>query len=160
MVRIFKIGSRSARNAAVLATAAAVALGVASPANAAASNRLVNGSKLKAGQCITDGPSNRKAKFCVGKSYNIYMTYKSLTCTMYAASGHLSGPSAYVQVAKNGDVRFYQYSGGRLLWHSKTSKFTGADLVIGSSRPGDQAKLGVDQPGKAFFIIKDCPFHD
>lgn len=49
---------------------------------------------------------------------------------------------------------------GRRLWHSKTTQFKGADLVIGSSRPGEQAKLGVDQPGKAFFIIKDCPFHD
>lgn len=161
MVRIFKTGSRSAaRSAAVFATAAAVALGVAGSANAAAANRLVNGSKLKVGHCITDGPSYRRAKFCVGKYYNIYMTYKKLTCTVYAGKGHLSGPSAYVQVAKNGDVRFYQYSGGRVLWHSKTSKFTGADLVIGSSRPGAQAKLGVDQPGKAFFIIKDCPFHD
>ncbi|UXY25653.1 hypothetical protein [Streptomyces sp. HUAS TT20] len=160
MARIFEIGSRSARGAAVFATVAAVALGVATPANAAASNRLHNGSKLKPGHCITDGPASRRAKFCVGKNYNIYMTYKSLTCTVYAAKGHLSGPSAYVQVARNGDVRFYQYSGGRLLWHSKTSKFTGADLVIGSSRPGGQAKLGVDQPGKAFFIIKDCPYHD
>ncbi|WP_427923990.1 hypothetical protein [Streptomyces sp. cg40] len=160
MVRIFRISSRSARKVAVCAAAAAIALGAASPANAAASNRLVNGSKLKPGHCITDGPSSRKAKFCVGNYYNIYMTYKSLTCTVYAANGHLSGPSAYVQVAKNGDVKFYQYSGGRLLWHSKTTQFKGADLVIGSSRPGDQAKLGVDQPGKAFFIIKDCPFHD
>jgi hypothetical protein len=160
MARIFKIGSRPARSAAVFAIAAVTALGLASPANAAASNRLTNGSKLKPGHCITDGPAYRKAKFCVGNYYNIYVTYKSLTCTVYAANGHLSGPSAYVQVAKNGDVRFYQYSGGRMLWHSKTSQFTGADLVIGSSRPGDQAKLGVDQPGKAFFIIKDCPYHD
>jgi hypothetical protein len=160
MARIFTIGSRAARGAAVLVTAAAVALGATGPAHAAASNRLTNGSKLKPGHCITDGPSYRKAKFCVGKYYNIYMTYKSLTCTVFAAQGHLSGPSAYVQVARNGDVRFYQYSGGRMLWHSKTSQFTGADLVIGSSRPGDQAKLGVDQPGHAFFIIKDCPFHD
>ncbi|MFI6461175.1 hypothetical protein [Streptomyces sp. NPDC050528] len=160
MARIFNIGSGSARKAAVFAAAAAIALGAAGPADAAASNRLPNGSKLTAGHCITDGPSSRKAKFCVGKSYNIYMTYKSLTCTVYAANGHLSGPSAYVRVAKNGDVEFYQYSGGRRLWHSKTTQFKGADLVIGSSRPGEQAKLGVDQPGKAFFIIKDCPFHD
>ncbi|MFF6780480.1 hypothetical protein [Streptomyces sp. NPDC012510] len=159
MARNFRISYRPVRHAAVFAVAVAVALGAASPASAAPKNRLANGKKLKAGKCITDGPASRKARFCVGKNYNIYMTYKALTCTIYKAKGHLSGPSAYVQVAKNGDVRFYQYSGGRVLWHSKTKYFKGADLVVGSSRPGNQGVLGVDQPGKAFFIIKKCPFN-
>jgi hypothetical protein len=158
MARSLTIGSRTARVAAVCAIAASVALTQAGSANAASKNRLPNGKKLKAGQCISDGPASRKAKFCVGKNYDIFVTYKKLTCVVYKAKGHLKGPSSYVQVAKNGDVRFYQYSGGRMLWHSKTTKFKGAALVVGSSIPGKQAVLGVDT-GKAFFIIKKCPYN-
>ncbi|EKX68615.1 hypothetical protein Sipo8835_27840 [Streptomyces ipomoeae] len=158
MARILTIGSRATRVAAVCAIAASVALTQAGSANAAAKNRLPNGSKLKAGQCISEGPASRKASFCVGKYYDLTMHYKKKSCTVYKAKGHIKGPSSYVQVAKNGDVRFYQYSGGRVLWRSKTTQFKGAALVVGSSRPGNQAVLGVDT-GKAFFIIKKCPFN-
>lgn len=127
----------------------------AAPASAA-SNRLNNGSKLAAGKCIVDraGAAN-EAKFCVGNSYDINLYYKKRICWTWQAAGHLSGPNAYVQVAANGDVGFYQYSGGRRLWHSGTTNYRGADLVVGSHGTQLQAILAVDS-GQAFFTFKSC----
>ncbi|MCO6009995.1 hypothetical protein NE236_33995 [Actinoallomurus purpureus] len=126
----------------------------AGPASAA-SNRLANGKKLTAGHCIVDrAGTSKEAKFCVGKYYNINLYYKRKICWSWQTKGHIAGPSAFVQVAKNGDVGFYQYSGGRRLWHSKTSKFRGAALVVGSHLYG-KAILAVDT-GKAFWTFKSC----
>ena len=131
------------------------AVAQAAPASAAG-NRLANGAKLTAGHCIVDraGQAN-EAKFCVGKSYDINLYYKKKICWTWQAAGHLSGPSAFVRVAANGDVGFYQYSGGRRLWHSGTTSYSGADLVVGSHGTQLQAILAVDT-GRAFFTFKSC----
>lgn len=127
----------------------------ASPASAA-SNRLGNGKKLAAGKCIVDKAGTAKeAKFCVGKYYNINLYYKKKICWTWQAPGHISGPNAFVRVAANGDVGFYQYAGGRRLWHSGTTRYRGADLVVGSHGTQLQAILAVDT-GSSFFTFKSC----
>jgi hypothetical protein len=154
MARIPGLGSQAARITAICTiTAAATVIGAGSAS--AASNRLANGKKLTAGHCIVDAAStSRPAKFCVGTHYDIHLYYKKKICWSWQAKGHLTGRSAFVRVAKNGDVQFYQYSGGRVLWHSKTTKFRGAALVVGSHFYGE-AILAVDT-GHAFFTFKSC----
>lgn len=154
MARIPTVGSWAARVAVVCAILATTVLTGAAPASAA-SNRLVNGKKLTAGHCIVDrAGTSTEAKFCVGGYYNINLYYKGKICWTWQAAGHISGPSSYVRVAANGDVAFYQYSGGRRLWHSGTTQFRGADLVVGSHQRG-YALIAVDT-GSAFFTIKTC----
>ena len=142
------------RLVALFAVVAAVALVNTAPASAA-SNRLANGKKLTVGHCIVDkAGKSTEAKFCVGGYYNINLYYKGKICWTWQAPGHIKGPSAYVQVAKNGDVGFYRYAGGTRLWHSKTTQFKGAALVVGSHQRG-YAIVAVDT-GKAFFTFKSC----
>jgi hypothetical protein len=154
MARKATLGAWAARIAAGCTVVASIIAMSAAPASAA-SNRLGNGKKLTAGHCIVDkAGTSTEAKFCVGKNYNINLYYKGRICWTWQAAGHLSGPSAYVRVAANGDVEFFQYAGGRRLWHSGTTAFRGADLVIGSHLYG-HALIAVDT-GSAFFTIRTC----
>jgi hypothetical protein len=153
MTRTSKIGSRIARVAAVCALAAPLILFGAAPASAA-SNRLANGAKLSAGSCLVDGSGARQAKFCVGRHYDINLYYGGRICWTWQASGHLTGNSSFVKVATNGDVEFYQYSGGRRIWHSGTTSYSRASLVVGSHMYG-KAILAVDT-GSSFFTFKSC----
>jgi len=148
--------SRRISMARLLVCAVLVMSGLAistSPAQAA-SNRLPNGNKLIAGSCITDSGSNGSAKFCVGKNYNLNLYHNGNICWSWQANTHLSGPDAFVKVAPNGDVKFWQYAGGPMLWDSGTTMFSGADLVVGAASYG-KAILAVDT-GTAFFIFKLC----
>ena len=147
-------GRWAGRAGALLAVLATVALVFAAPASAA-NNRLANGKKLTAGHCIRDkAGTSTEAKFCVGKYYDINLYYKGKICWTWQAAGHIKGPSAFVTVAKNGDVGFYQYAGGKRLWHSKTTYYKGAALVVGSHQRG-YAILAVDT-GTSFFTFKSC----
>jgi hypothetical protein len=151
-------GRRTLRNWMVRLTAIAVlvasfGLGGGAPA-AAASNRLENGRKLTAGHCIRDVGGGREARFCVGHYSKINLIYRGRTCWSWQASGGSYRPSAFVRVARNGDVEFYPYSGGRRLWHSGTVYFPRADLVVGSHLYG-KAILAVDT-GTAFFTFRSC----
>jgi hypothetical protein len=148
------MGSWVARIAAVCAVIASILAVAAVPASAA-SNRLANGKKLTVGHCIVDrAGTSTAAKFCVGSYYDINLYYKGKICWSWQASGHIAGPSAFVKVAANGDVGFYQYSGGKRLWHSGTTQYKGADLVVGSHQRG-YALIAVDT-GTAFFTFKTC----
>jgi hypothetical protein len=122
----------------------------------AASNRLENGRRLYAGQCIRDAAvPSREARFCVGYYSNINLAYRGKVCWSWQASGGPRRPRAFVRVGANGDVEFYPFSGGRRLGHSGTVHFRGADLVVGSSRVTLNAKLSVDT-GTAYFTFRSC----
>jgi len=132
-----------------------VSLGITAEPAQAAANRLPYGQRLNAGECIADNGAAHSAKFCVGMYYNIKLIYDGKVCWSWEAAGHLRGPSSYVKVASNGDVRFYQYSGGRQLWHSGTSGFPTPDLVVGAHSIYLNAGLAVDT-GSAYFTFKSC----
>jgi hypothetical protein len=135
--------------------AATFSIGMA-PANAS-TNRLPNGEKLTAGHCLRhpgSSSSGDEAKFCVGQYYNFNLWYGGKICWGYQAPGHLKGPEAFIRVAKNGDIEFYQYPGGPRLWHSGTGVWNGADLVVSSN--GVAAYLVLDKIGVFHITYKWC----
>lgn len=142
-----------AQFATVCLLAAALSL-VMLPATAA-NNRLPNGQRLYAGECISDpgGSEYPTAKFCVWR-YSRISLYYGQRCWTWQASDKRYRPGAYVRVASNGDVGFLT-GGGTRMWHSGTKYYPGADLVVGSSRVYLNARLAVDT-GTAFFTFKSC----
>jgi hypothetical protein len=130
----------------------------ASSAGGAGTNKLYQGQRLKAGQCLKEtGYYNHTAKFCLDDYGVISLWHEGRICGTDGTTGnHTKIPNAYVTVKPSGNVVLHQYAGGPRLWASGTGDFPGGHLVL-SVTQGDQAALAINVPGSAWFTFASCP---
>jgi hypothetical protein len=124
----------------------------ATQADAAAGQYHLNlGQKLTVGKCIvsTKGQRGAVAKLCMGKYANALIYYKGVLKDEFGPNHVTSAqPRAYITLASDHNVKIYKYSGGPLLFNSKTAgRFPATQLWIDSCAALPYWNVALVKPG-------------
>ena len=109
------------------------------------------GQKLTVGQCIVSGPGQHRAvaKLCMGNHANALIYYKGVLKAEFGPNHVTTAqPRAYVTLASDHNVKIYKYSGGPLLYNSKTAgRFPATQLWIDSCAALPYWNVALVKPG-------------